>query len=351
MLLAQWIHLGASIPAGGVSIAAAALNVTDAVFLTLLTNANHLRSPKPSTLLIAFLFFTTVLDGFRCRTLWLVDELRPLACTFSASLVAKALLFVLEARSKRKIMIEDWNILGAEATSSIVGLLLMWWVNPVLWTGNKAFLKQSDLPRLKPEMRAKHLLPKMLQNWARYKDSGKYALVLMVLRTCKSVILIAAVPRLILSVCKLAVPLYIAKVILYAGKQEADPDTDKTTGYGLIAGAILLFIGMPLVETAYEQAKGHMRITIRASLVSSVLHYGTQMEPGEKKGSAALTLITADIVRIGGSFYFLHEFWIAPFEIAFAIWLLAGQVGWGFVGPLSTIICTFIAFFLYSIYT
>ncbi|OAQ99177.1 hypothetical protein LLEC1_01741 [Akanthomyces lecanii] len=338
VLLAQWIHLRASVPAGTVSVAAAAVNVVDTAFLALLTNLNHMRSITPSRLIISFTFFTAVFDIFRYRTIFLVDELAPLAHTFGASIAAKVVLFGLEARSKRSIMVEDWRTLGAEETSSIVGQLFLWWVNPLLQIGNASFLQPSDLPLLKPEQRARYLLQKMLQNWERYKDSGKYALAFMVLNSCRSAVIAAAIPRLILSVFKVLVPLYTKAVIQYATRQDTDSDVDQGTGYVLIAGAFLLFFGKVLVSNAYEQAKARMRVMMRTSMMATILHYGAQMEPGEKKGSAALTLITVDVGRVAASFYFIHEFWIAPFETAFAIWLLAGQVGWGFVGPLITIV-------------
>ncbi|XWX00244.1 hypothetical protein V2A60_008264 [Cordyceps javanica] len=338
VLLAQWIRLGASVPTSTVSVVAAAVNVADAVLLALLTGASHMRSASPSTLIIAFTFFSAVFDGLRYRTILIVEELAPLTYTFAAGVAAKVLLFGLEAQSKRSIMIEDWKTLGAEETSSFVGRLLLWWVNPVLKTGKASFLKPADLPRLKPEQRARHLLPKMLQNWEKYKGTGKYALALMVVNSCRSAVIATAIPRLLLSVFKLLVPLYIKAVIRYATRQDNGAETDKGTGYALIVGAVFLFLGKVLISNAYEQAKARMRIMLRTALTATILHYGAQMEPGEKKGSAALTLITVDVGRVVGSFFYIHDFWIAPIEAAVAIWLLAGQVGWGSLGPLITII-------------
>ncbi|KAH8710451.1 ABC transporter atnG [Beauveria bassiana] len=338
VLLAQWIQLRPNVPVGTVSVAAAAVSVTDAGFLALLAGLSHMRSITPSKLIITFTFFSALLDGFRYRTILMVDELAPLTYTFAAGIVAKLVIFGLEAKSKRSVMVGDWSEIGAEETSSIVGQLFLWWVNPILQIGNASFLKSSDLPRLKPEQRARYLLPRMLQNWERYKDSGKFALALMVLNSCRSTVIAAGIPRLFLSVFKLLVPLYIKAVIQYATRQDNDNQVDKNTGYALIVGAIFLFLGRVLIANAYEQAKARMRVMMRTSLIATVLHFGAQMEPGEKKGSAALTLITVDVNRIAVSFFFIHDFWIAPLETAFAFWLLAGQVGWGSLGPLITII-------------
>ncbi|KAJ6779329.1 hypothetical protein PWT90_02512 [Aphanocladium album] len=298
---------------------------------------SHLQSVLPSSLIIVFLFVSILLDLFRCRTIWLVEELAPLAYTFTASIAAKALLFGLEARSKRAVMIEDWKQLGAEETASLVGRIFLWWVNPLLQIGNASFLEPTDLPYLKPEQRSRALLPKMLQNWEKYKKS-RFALVLMVLRSCKSAVLVAAIPRVALSLFKILVPLYIKQVIQYAALQDAGVAADKGTGYALIGAAFLLFLGQALVSNAYDQAKARMRVMMRTSMVSTILHYGTQMEPGEKKGSAALTLITVDVGRVTASFFYVHDFWMAPIDTALAVWLLAGQVGVGSLGPLVTIV-------------
>lgn len=337
LLLVQWIRLRANVPAGAVSIAAGALNVADAVFLLLLTHMSHLRSNLPSTLIITFTLFSALLDLFRCHTIFVVEALAPLAWLFAASIVAKMLLFGLEARSKRAIMIDDWTKLGAEETASVVGRLFLWWANPLLQIGNASFLEPTDLPLLKPEQRARHALPKMLQSWERYKG-GKRALMWMLISSCKSALLLSAIPRLGLSAFKLLVPLYIKQVIQYVALQDSDEEVDKNTGYALIVGAVLLFLGKVLMSNAYEQAKARVRVALRSSMIATILHYGAQMEPGEKKGSAALTLITVDVGRVTGSFFYCHDFWIAPLETAFAIWLLVGQVGVGSVGPLITIV-------------
>lgn len=325
-------------PSAETSIAAAAVSLANAVFLALYTNMSHLRAIRPSTLIIFFLSFTAIFDTISCRTLWLVDELSPLAWAFTASVVLKLILFGVEAKSKRYQLIEDWRFYGAEDTSSAVGFLLMWWLNKLFRDGWNRFLTTDDLPRLKPIFRAESVLPKFLQSWARFKDSGKYAIVLVILNSCRTAVLFPIIPRLILAVYKLSIPMYISQMIKHIERQENASDRDTATSYALMIGGILIFVGRPLLDSAYDQAQGQMRIMIRTSLMSSILHYGTEMEPGEKKGSAALTLITVDVGRVVGSFYFLHEFWIGPLEVILAIALLADQVGWGFIGPIVTII-------------
>lgn len=72
---------------------------------------------------------------------------------------------------------------------------------------------------------------------------------------------------------------------------------------------------------------------MRGSLISTVLHHATLLEPGAKEGSATLTLITMDVNRIMGVVDGFHEYWIVPIEVCVAAWLLVRQVGVGAAGP------------------
>lgn len=40
-----------------------------------------------------------------------------------------------------------------------------------------------------------------------------------------------------------------------------------------------------------------------------------------------LTLVIGDVHRINRATLFIHEFWVAPIEVALGIWLLWRQVG------------------------
>lgn len=72
---------------------------------------------------------------------------------------------------------------------------------------------------------------------------------------------------------------------------------------------------------------------MRGSLVSTLLHHATLLEPSAKEGSDVLTLMTNDVSRIVASIEGIHEFWVIPVEVVIAAWLLARQVGVGAVGP------------------
>lgn len=336
--LLQWIRLRDILPAESTTLAASAATLASASILAVLSNLEHTRAAKPSSLIAFYLVLSTLLDVIRCRTLFLLQALAPLTATFAAGMAAKFIILCLESRNKRSIMIGDWNILGREATSSILNTAFLWWVNPILWRGHTSILKQSVLPALEPQFRSQSLVPVMLRNWERYRHSGKYALIWTLLRTSKSSLIAGAIPRILLSACKLAVPFFIARVIAYVSNDGNDDEDRLEVGYALIMATALLFLTRSLVQLAYDQARTRMRVLMRSALVGTLLHQAAQLEPGEKQGSASLTLTTADAGRGVMAFQSIHEIWITPIEIVLATWLLARQVGWGCVGPLCTVV-------------
>lgn len=94
-----------------------------------------------------------------------------------------------------------------------------------------------------------------------------------------------------------------------------------------------MLIVQQIADNFYDQCKIRMKVAMRGSLISTVLHHATLLEPGAKEGSATLTLITTDVNRMMMTVDSIHEFWIIPIEVAVAAWLLAQQVGVGAVGP------------------
>ncbi|KAJ3497319.1 hypothetical protein NLG97_g1989 [Lecanicillium saksenae] len=336
------LQLGNVLPSRKAALVAAGLAIADAFCLTFLSGLEHFRTIKPSTLITVYLICSTFFDIARCRTLWLVGIVETLASIFTAGLGVKVTILCLEAQNKRNHLNQDWKIYGQESTGSAVSNAMLWWVNSILWKGYMSFLKLAELPELEPGFRSKHLLPKMLQEWERCKNSGKHALLWALIRTSRSTLIMGAIPRVMLSCCKLVVPFFVARVISYVSDYSTSQESGhrKETGYSLVAATGLLFLTQTLVAAAYEQAKTRTNVMMRSALTSTILHYAVQMEPGEKEGSASLTLVTADVSRAVSAFGTIHELWVTPIEVILATGLLARQVGYGSTGPLLTVIMT-----------
>ncbi|KAJ6782693.1 hypothetical protein PWT90_02455 [Aphanocladium album] len=340
VFLGRILQLGDALPSQREAIVAAGLAIADAFCLTLLSRFEHFRAVKPSTLIAVYLICSVLFDIVRCRTLWLVGSVETLASIFTSALGVKVIIIFLEIQNKRDILTRDWKTFGQEATSSPVSNAVLWWVNAILWKGYVAFLKLSELPEMEPKFRSKQILPKILQEWERCRDSGKNALLWALIRTSKSTLIAGAIPRVMLSCCKLVIPFFVARVISYVADYSTIQNSDyrKETGYSLVLATALIFLTQTLVAAAYEQAKTQTKVMMRSALTSAVLHYAVQLEPGEKLGSATLTLVTADVTRVVSAFESLHELWVTPIEVILATGLLARQVGYGSFGPLLTVV-------------
>ncbi|KAK1496978.1 ABC transporter [Colletotrichum cuscutae] len=300
-LLALWTQIPLS---NRVSVAAAVLGVLDALALTLLSHAEHLRF---------------------------------VSC---AALAMKLTMFLLEVQGKRTFLLAALRHLSPEATSGIIGRGFFWWLNSLLGKGFKATLSPSTLYDIDDDMRSEPLLQNLNTAWNERRGYGKRALLRSIFNTTKMAFLVTAVPRLFLIGFKFSQPFLINRIIKYV---DGDRGSDsKSIGYGLIAATGLVYLGNAL-STGFYQHKLFRYITIiRGSLVSLIMSNNLELDTAKASNpSAPLTLVSTDVRTICRSFETIHEVWANPIEIGIAIWLLQRQLGLGSVGPAVTIIaCT-----------
>ncbi|UQC86148.1 ABC transporter [Colletotrichum lupini] len=336
-LLALWTQTPLS---NRVSIAAAVLGILDALALTLLSHAEHLRSIRPSTTICVYLAFSLIFDAVQCRTLWLLPGLQNLASVSCAALAMKLTMFLLEVQGKRTFLLAALRHLSPEATSGIIGRGFFWWLNSLLGKGFKATLSPSTLYDIDDDMRSEPLLQNLNIAWNERRGHGKRALLRSIFSTTKMAFLVTAVPRLFLIGFKFSQPFLINRIIKYV---DGDRGSDsKSVGYGLIAATGLVYLGNAL-STGFYQHKLFRYITIiRGSLVSLIMSNNLELDTAKATDpSAPLTLVSTDVRTICRSFETIHEVWANPIEIGIAIWLLQRQLGLGSVGPAVTIIaCT-----------
>lgn len=224
-----------------VSVAAAVLGVLDALALTLLSHAEHLRSIRPSTTICVYLAFSLIFDAVQCRTLWLLPGLHNLASVSSAALAMKLAMFLLEVQGKRTFLLAALRHLSPEATSGIIGRGFFWWLNSLLGKGFKATLSPSTLYDIDDDMRSEYLLQNLDNAWNQRRGHGKRALLRSIFSTTKMALLVTAVPRLVLVGFKFAQPFLINRIIKYV---DGDRGSDsKSVGYGLIAATGLVYLG------------------------------------------------------------------------------------------------------------
>lgn len=145
-LLVLWAVTGS--PKTPASIPAAALGLLVALGGTVLSPLEHRSSIRPSAVLSAYLFITIILDIAVTRTLWLALTNNAIPSNFTARLVFKIAILVLESLTKAGLLYDENEHPTAEDSSSIFGRLLFLWLNPLLWKGNRHDLSIEDLPRI-----------------------------------------------------------------------------------------------------------------------------------------------------------------------------------------------------------
>lgn len=243
-LAVLWADLGSNTPANVVSLAAAGLGIADAVAVTVLAYFEHVKTVRPSTTLSLYLLFSCFLDVARCRTLWMLGSVRPLAVFFSGALAAKLAILCFELQNKRSILVERADKIGPEATSGFLNRSLLWWLNALLVKGYKTILSLASLDNLDPELHSQPLLQRTLDHWQHYRHSGKYALQRTLLWSLKGEILLGIVPRLVHSAFKISQPFLISKVIDYVQKQGTEEAYSKNFGYALIPATGFVYMGL-----------------------------------------------------------------------------------------------------------
>jgi len=132
-----------------------------------LSYLEHTRSIRPSTTIILYLLFSTLLDIPQARTLYLRHDSAPIAGVFSAVIAGKLTLLFLETRNKIHCLQEPYKGYPPEALDGVLSRTLLWWLIPLFWKGFKRILTLDDLFAIDPGLSSEALRNSMVENWAK----------------------------------------------------------------------------------------------------------------------------------------------------------------------------------------
>ena len=110
------------------TLAAATLNVLDAIGLCVLSHSEHLHSIRPSAVINVYLLLTLPFDIVRSRTLF-GGATKPVAALFTSALVIKVMILIAEAIDKQNILLDRYKCSSPEVTSGIYSRSFFWWLN------------------------------------------------------------------------------------------------------------------------------------------------------------------------------------------------------------------------------
>ncbi|RFU25769.1 hypothetical protein B7463_g10568, partial [Scytalidium lignicola] len=318
-----------SIPATVLALAAAVTNLP-------LSYLEQRRSVRPSTLLNSYLALSTILDLPQARTLYLLPGQRHLAATFSAVLAAKALLLALETWNKRQYLIGKYQTLATETTSGIFSRSLFLWMNDLFKRGYRKVISSDDLGPIDSNLGSARVHQQLQDVWTRQDRPVNAPLLRSLWKALRWSILSPVPPRLCYSGFLFAQPFLINRATTYLTRPSNALEDD--VGYGLIGAAACTYVGIA-VSYALFQHQLYRHITmVRGALVSLIYTQSLTMEDRIDDLSAAVTLMSTDVDRICQSLILLHDLWSRPLELIVGITLLALQIGWVCIMPITVVV-------------
>ena len=147
------------------TLPSSALSFAAAIAVLLLSGLEDSRAVQPSFTLSIYLFSTLIFDAIQARTLYLRHEDPAILGLFTASVVIKAILLILESRSKRRYLRAPYNTYSPETTGGIFNRSFFWWINPILATGFRRLLTLDDLFQTDALLLTEPLRDRMQRSW------------------------------------------------------------------------------------------------------------------------------------------------------------------------------------------
>ncbi|THV54559.1 hypothetical protein BGAL_0024g00240 [Botrytis galanthina] len=340
-LLASWIvSQGQQTP---VSVPATVLSVIITIGLAALSNLENNRSIRPSFVICTYLLLSTLLDLAQARTLWLQHGNTALPALFTCSVLAKAVLLCLEAFEKRSFLKDPYNRYPPEALAGVINTSLFWWLNTLIQNGHRNLLRLGDLFDTDKALSSSSLETKMQFAWRNRSPDGKYSLLFAILTCFKVSLLTLIFPRLCLIGFKFSQPLLINRAISLIDTPETPEN--QNIGYALIGATALIYLGLAISTAQYQHQIFRVITMIRGGLVCIIYNVTLSLDANSTGDSAAVTLMSTDIERIGTGFSGVDSLWAGPIEAGIAAYLLQREMGLACIAPvIISLVCTIGAF-------
>lgn len=171
----------------------------------------------------------------------------------------------------------------------------------------------------------------------------------MFLKLLKWELLAVCIPRLLLIGINFSQPFLINRAVRFL-EEPVTPST-KNIGYGLIGATALIYSIKAFLNVQYKQVRAPCQTALhetkmtlqrftkvmtrfRGSCVCLIFDSTLTMQEGACKDSAAVTLMSTDILSVINNLTNLNEVWASTIEVAIGIYLLARQMSYLAVLPL-----------------
>ncbi|XHG07806.1 hypothetical protein AWENTII_010938 [Aspergillus wentii] len=320
------------------STPSAAMGLANAVIIIGLSYVEDRKSTRPSALLTVYLLLSILFDATQVRTLWLTHR-TPIAAVQSSIIGTKIVMLSLESRGKTSYLQSPYKEYPPEATSGIVNLSFVWWLNRLFATGYRKLIGSRDLFDLDPGLASATAGERLKRVWKKHGISqDKRSLPWAFIRCFWWEFLTVVFPRPCMIGFSFAQPFLISAAINFVEKPTT-PET-RSNGYGLIGAALLIYLGLALSNVHYRQQFSRVTTLFRGAMIFLIHDRTLTLQDGLHTESAALTLMSTDIDGIIEHLENFNDAWARTIEVAIGTWLLERQLGATCVVPLIlTIAC------------
>lgn len=324
--LAAWATSGdAATPS---AVASSIVAFASAIFLIPLSQYEHNRTVRPSSLLCLYLLATTIFEITRVRTLWLLQPFSlALATVATVSLAVRALLLAIEAQEKGVYLTSAYEKASPEYKSGILNRSIYWWINGLFFHGFRSDLSLQDLCNLDYNLASKPLTSDLQRRWNgdERKHSRKHALLRHAFASAKWSIIKAVIARAVLIPLKYAQPFLFSDLIEHVS--ESNNQDQEGSKYGLVGAVFLVYVLIAATNAIYKRQAIQMMTIIRGGLVGIIYAEALEDKSPPGGGANALTFMSTDVDRIVPGVQNVHEMWAGSIEIVIAVALLIRRIG------------------------
>nr|ADH16744.1 ABC transporter family C protein ABCC2 [Heliothis subflexa] len=227
---------------------------------------------------------------------------------------------------------------------NILSRIFLWWMCPVLITGNRRNVEESDLippsNLYNSERQGEYLERYWLQEIENATNENREPSLWKALRKAYWVSYMpGAIYILIQSAARTYQPLLFSQLLTYWSVDSEMTQQDA----GLYALAML---GLNFVSMMCQHHSNLfvMRFSLKVKVACSSLLYRkllrmTQVSVSEVAGGKLVNLLSNDITRFDYAFMFLHYLWIVPIQVAVVLYFLWDAAGFApFVGLFGVVL-------------
>ncbi|KAK6826667.1 hypothetical protein RU639_004770 [Aspergillus parasiticus] len=202
-------------------------------------------------------------------------------------------MLLLEMREKTSYLQSPYRDYPPEATSGIINLSFVWWINRLFMTGYQKLMGNRDFYDLEPGLASGPAGERLKRAWEKHGSAKNKLLLPSVFVRCFWMEFLAVVwPRLCLTGFSFAQSFLIMAAVQHVER----PMTAETRNrdYGLIGATFLVYLGIAVSNVHYRQSFSRVSTLFRGAMISLIHDRTLTLQDGLYTESAALTLMSTD---------------------------------------------------------